>query len=109
MREFWEFPGGKLHNGETSEAALRRELAEELGIHVDSCAYLQCTEYRYPEMHVIIDFFLVVKWTGEPTGRDGQQLDWVDARDLDAARLLPADMPVLEALKDAAAQGDFVS
>ncbi|MBT8096061.1 MAG: 8-oxo-dGTP diphosphatase MutT [Woeseia sp.] len=105
----WEFPGGKLHSDETTEAAMRRELSEELGITVLRCEFLMAVQHRYADRFVAIDFFTVGEWQGEPTGRDGQALLWQHPRDIDVAGLLPADAPVLEALhgkvtKDSALQ-----
>jgi 8-oxo-dGTP diphosphatase len=109
MSDFWEFPGGKLRHGESAAAALQRELAEELGIRVDCFEHFQQLEHRYPDAHVVIDFFLVLKWSGVPEGLDGQNLAWVAALDLDARRLLPADVPVVKALRDAALRQNVVS
>jgi 8-oxo-dGTP diphosphatase len=96
----WEFPGGKIGAGEAAEAALVRELREEIGIEVlDLSPFLEL-EHRYPDRHVDIRFFLVEAWRHEPAGLEGQRLRWVAARDLHAAQLLPADQPVIEALRE---------
>jgi 8-oxo-dGTP diphosphatase len=99
MREFWEFPGGKLQPGETARAALKRELAEELGIQVRSCTHFRRLEHRYPDMHVVIDFFLVKKWSGVPVGLDDQELAWIAAAELGEKSLLPADAPLVADLQ----------
>ena len=96
----WEFPGGKLEDGEATDAALKRELAEELGIEVTGYAHLLQVSHRYSDRSVLIDFFLVEAWRGRPEGRDGQTLRWAAIEALDAHTLLPADAPVIDALKE---------
>jgi len=95
---FWEFPGGKIADGELPSAALRRELSEELGIDVDACDLLMSLEHRYPDRHVSIDFFRVASWQGTPQGLEGQAVRWVTTAELVDIDLLPADQPVIEAL-----------
>jgi len=100
MRDLWEFPGGKVEYDESACAALRRELAEELGIiELESEHFLEA-EHDYPEIRVAIEFFIVTAWKGTPTGREGQNLRWVAADELDAGLLLPADAPVVAALRE---------
>ena len=95
----WEFPGGKISAGETSAEALSRELAEELGIEVTTCASFMNLRHEYDDRIVTIEFFIVSDWNSEPVGREGQALRWVSRESLDAQELLPADMPVVEALQ----------
>ena len=95
----WEFPGGKLNEGEATDVALRRELAEELGIEVTGYSHLLQVSHRYADRFVLIDFFLVEAWRGEPESREGQALKWESIPALDADALLPADAPVIDALK----------
>ena len=96
----WEFPGGKISPGESARDALHRELIEELGIHVRSARHFQRIEHTYPDRKVSIDFFLVDAWDGVPRGLLGQALEWCPPGEIDASRLLPADAPVLVALKE---------
>jgi 8-oxo-dGTP diphosphatase len=100
MQAFWEFPGGKLAGGESAEAALRRELAEELGIEFTACEHFCSLEHDYPELHVAIDFFLVRQWRGTPSGIEGQALQWLKAAEISPGQLLPADEPVLDLLNN---------
>jgi len=95
----WEFPGGKISAGETSVEALSRELAEELGIEVTTCASFMNLRHEYDDRIVTIEFFIVSDWNSEPVGREGQALRWVLRESLDAKELLPADVPVVEALQ----------
>jgi 8-oxo-dGTP diphosphatase len=99
LRDHWEFPGGKVDAGETSEAALRRELAEELGIEIAGAEQFHYAEHDYPHISVAIEFFLVHDWKGTPDGAEGQQIRWVDRFSLDPNELLPADGPVVDALR----------
>ena len=73
---YWEFPGGKLEQGETSRAALDRELHEELGLTVRRAAPWLVQQFRYPHAHVLLHFFRVFEWDGEPVGHDGQAFVW---------------------------------
>jgi 8-oxo-dGTP diphosphatase len=95
----WEFPGGKIGDGETAVEALSRELAEELGIEVTICASFMNLRHEYDDRVVTIEFFIVSDWLSEPVGREGQTLRWVPREQLDAGELLPADVPVIEALQ----------
>ena len=95
----WEFPGGKITSDETSLQALSRELAEELGIEVTTCASFMNLRHEYDDRIVTIEFFIVSGWNSEPVGREGQALRWVPRERLDADELLPADVPVIEALQ----------
>jgi len=100
MQAFWEFPGGKLAGGESAEEALHRELAEELGIEITLCEHFCGLEHDYPETRVAIDFFLVRQWQGTPSGNERQALRWLRPSDILPGMLLPADVPVLEMLKN---------
>ena len=95
----WEFPGGKIGADETSIEALSRELAEELGIEVTACASFMNMRHEYDDRVVTIEFFIVSEWNSDPVGREGQALRWVPRESLDAEELLPADVPVVEALQ----------
>jgi 8-oxo-dGTP diphosphatase len=95
----WEFPGGKIGDGESAAEALSRELAEELGIEVIACASFMRLRHEYDDRIVSIEFFIVSDWVCEPVGREGQALRWVPRERLDAGELLPADVPVVEALQ----------
>ena len=95
----WEFPGGKIGDGESALDALHRELAEELGIHVTGSRAFMNLHHEYPDRTVDLEFFLVTKWRGEPRGVEGQGIRWLTLEQLDADELLPADAPVVHALQ----------
>lgn len=94
----WEFPGGKQHADETPLAALQRELHEELDVRIEAAEPFLVLEHRYPDRHVRLDTWLVTAYSGEPRGREGQQLRWVAPDELDEAGILEADAPIVRAL-----------
>ena len=95
----WEFPGGKLEPGEAAEAALRRELHEELGISVSACQPLLTLRHEYPERQVELFVWTVEHYTGVVQGLEGQALRWLPVRELRTVELLPADLPIIERLE----------
>ena len=97
----WEFPGGKVEAGEDEQQALRRELTEELGIRVHAATRVLEVTHDYPDRHVVIALWLVLRYEGVPAGLDGQALRWVPPESLAAQDLLEADLPMLPALRAA--------
>ena len=102
MAGLWEFPGGKVEPGETPEAALIRELHEELGIDTwASClAPLTFASHSYEDFHLLMPLFACRKWNGIVQGREGQALKWVRANDLRNYPMPPADVPLIPILRD---------
>jgi 8-oxo-dGTP diphosphatase len=96
----WEFPGGKIDAGERPEAALIRELQEELGITVkEAClAPLTFASYAYPEFHLLMPLYVCRRWEGFVQSREGQALKWVRAKDLREYPMPPADEPLIPPL-----------
>lgn len=94
----WEFPGGKREADETAEAALIRELHEELGIQAELGAPLICVPHRYPHKRLRLDVRRIASWQGTPKGREGQALAWVPPGKLASYAMPAADRPVVAAL-----------
>lgn len=95
----WEFPGGKLEPGEARAAGLQRELREELDITIRDPRPLVRVRHSYPYGEVLIDMWVVTRYEGEPRGLDGQALRWCTQDELATADLLPADRPIVRALR----------
>ncbi|MEX0976791.1 MAG: 8-oxo-dGTP diphosphatase MutT [Woeseia sp.] len=95
----WEFPGGKIGAAESVEAALLRELREELGIEISAFKHLLSVDHDYGDRCVRLYFYMVTGWRGELRGVLGQHLRWVSLNEMDATELLPADVAVIDALR----------
>jgi 8-oxo-dGTP diphosphatase len=102
MAGLWEFPGGKVETGETPEAALVRELNEELGIDTwESClAPLTFASHSYEKFHLLMPLFACRKWNGTPQSRENQALKWVKANELSDYPMPAADIPLIPILRD---------
>ena len=102
MAGLWEFPGGKVEDGENPEDALIRELNEELGIDTwGSClAPLSFASHSYKDFHLLMPLFACRKWMGTPMAIEGQVLKWVSKNDLKNYAMPPADIPLIAAIRD---------
>jgi 8-oxo-dGTP diphosphatase len=102
MAGLWEFPGGKVHDGEAPEAALIRELKEELGVDTaESClAPFAFASHRYPDFHLLMPLYVCRRWSGTPTALEGQELAWVRPQRLGDYPMPPADRPLVALLQD---------
>ena len=102
MEGLWEFPGGKLADGETPEQALIRELSEELGIDTEqSClAPLGFASHSYDDFHLLMPLYVCRVWNGTATPKEGQELRWVRPARLRDFPMPPADAPLIPVLRD---------
>ena len=102
MPGLWEFPGGKVEDGERPEEAVVREVREELGIEItESClAPLTFASYVYDEFHLLMPLFVCRVWQGQLTPREGQELKWMRPNRIADLPLPPADIPLVAALRD---------
>lgn len=107
---YWEFPGGKVEQGEDILAALKREFVEELGIEIVLARPWCGVEHVYPHAHVRLHFYISTEWTGQPQSLEGQAFAWQGQVGVEP--LLPATIPLIEwldALRFAAASVSEVS
>lgn len=98
----WEFPGGKLEPGESPEAAMIRELDEELGIETKAAclAPVSFASHSYENFHLLMPLYVCRKWQGTPQAREHAALKWVRPQDMRAYPMPPADEPLVAALCD---------
>lgn len=102
MSGLWEFPGGKVEEGELPEQALIRELKEELDIDtVESClAPMTFASHTYDDFHLLMPLFVCRKWEGEIQPQEGQELAWVRPNRLNTFPMPPADEPLVALIRD---------
>lgn len=98
----WEFPGGKVHPGETPEAALIRELREELAVDVEASCLAPFTfaSHAYEDFHLLMPLYVCRVWKGQATPLEGQELAWVRPSRMSAYPMPPADKPLVAMLRD---------
>lgn len=101
-KDWWEFPGGKIEPGETPEAAVVREIQEELGTKVAVDRFLTTVEYDYPEFHLSMDCFFCHIEEGELTLLEHEAAKWLPLKNLRQVNWLPADILVIEAIEQTA-------
>ncbi|EOV8087495.1 MULTISPECIES: 8-oxo-dGTP diphosphatase MutT [Providencia] len=98
MAGFWEFPGGKLETNESPEAALVRELEEEVGIIVTKSELFHRVDHEFDDRFITLYFFIISSWENEPYGKEGQDSRWVCQDDLIADEFPPANRIIVELL-----------
>lgn len=96
----WEFPGGKLEAGETSQQALIREIQEELDVKIEVGELIDTIEYDYPTFHLSMDCFLCVVIDGEIILKEAEAAKWLDKYELYSVDWLPADIALIEKLQN---------
>ncbi len=101
MAGLWEFPGGTVHEGETPEQALIRELHEELGIEVAANALQAATfaSHAYDDFHLLMPLYVCRRWQGDPHPREGQATRWASPEALTDYPMPPADLPLVATLR----------
>lgn len=102
MAGLWEFPGGKVEPSETPEAALVRELGEELSIDVSASCLAPFTfaSHRYQDFHLLMPLYVCHQWQGIVSAREGQALAWVRPNRMKEYAMPPADVPLVAMLRD---------
>lgn len=101
MAGLWEFPGGKVHDGETPEFALMREMEEELGITTRPCCFspIAFASHAYDDFHLLMPLFACRVWKGFPQGCEGQALKWLKPHEMFSLPMPDADMPLVAQLQ----------
>lgn len=97
----WEFPGGKIEKGESPQAALQREIKEELDTQIRVCDLIETIEYDYPTFHLSMDCFWAEVLSGELTLKEHEAAKWLDKEHLDSVPWLPADLGLIKTIKEA--------
>ena len=95
----WEFPGGKVEEGEPLQQALIREIEEELDTEIEVGELIQTVEYDYPNFHLSMDCFWAVVKTGKLVLKEAEAARWLTKEELDSVNWLPADIDLIQRLK----------
>ena len=98
-KDWWEFPGGKMEPGETPEAALCREIREELATSISVGERLTTVEYDYPKFHLTMHCYLCTVMSGELTLLEHEAAKWLNKDELENVNWLPADLKVIEKVR----------
>ena len=99
MKDGWEFPGGKVEPGETPEAALKREIEEELATEIEVGDYLTTIEHDYPDFHLSMRCYWCRILAGAPVLKEHEAARWLSADELDSVAWLPADITIIDRIR----------
>ena len=99
FKDGWEFPGGKIEEGETPQEALALEIKEELDTEIEVKDFLETVEYDYPEFHLSMDCFFCTIKSGELVLKEHEAAKWLTAETLDSVDWLPADQALVQSIK----------
>ncbi len=105
-KDYWEFPGGKIEPGETPEAALHREILEELDTEIAVGDKITTIEYNYPEFHLTMECFLARVLAGRLVLKEHEAARWLKKNELNSVKWLPADQTIIELLKQWVIEGN---
>ncbi|MEK5036501.1 (deoxy)nucleoside triphosphate pyrophosphohydrolase [Sporosarcina sp. FSL K6-3457] len=100
LPNYWEFPGGKIEQGESKEEALKREIQEELGCTIEVFDHVEDTTYEYEKVIVRLETFMVKVVSGIPEVSEHAELKWMTRQELPSLNWAPADIPAIEKLSN---------